>query len=204
MECFLEISRGTVIGIWFGSGSDHPCSISYHGMQSCCLNYTFNCFTCNSNAAQSFPSQESCRDITKCDGNSVLFLSSLFDREFTGTGYIDDRLSFRGKYQFTISWSEEAMHWHMTSPRLPHVWAIFNKSVEYPLGYREWVIFNDTCQDWHTVTTRNLTLTSCLGETFACGDGTCVAMEHRYVTFEVLGTLVRFPAANKARQVRSD
>ncbi len=59
---------------------------------------------------------------------------SLIDKEYTGIGFVNERRSFRGKYDFKLEWVKEENMWMFRSPSTESTLAFYNKSFEYPLG----------------------------------------------------------------------
>ncbi len=70
---------------------------------------------------------------------------SLIDKEYTGIGFINERRTFRGKYDFRLEWDKETEMWIFKSPSAESTLAFYNKSSDYPLG-REPAMPRNECQ----------------------------------------------------------
>lgn len=82
---------------------------------------------------------------------------------------------FIGEYGWEMKWSS-SFNGFIIERQNESAYAVYNDTLEYPLGLKAWTIINDNCP---TIKDQYLLFSSCNYNQFTCNDGSCISVENR-------------------------
>ena len=85
---------------------------------------------------------------------------------------------FFGNFGWKMAWDDEEKHWSISSKKTNETYATQTDST-YPLGRKEWTVFNDKCNPSGGAETMLLTFSPCEANEYTCEDGVCIPMDKR-------------------------
>ncbi|XP_066977061.1 uncharacterized protein [Macrobrachium rosenbergii] len=136
-------------------------------------------------------SDESCAELSKnygaCQAHRYNFFrlrGLCFEHElesrFRIDGYHNNRPVFLGYYDLAIVWDINSISWKLVSAikQITYLEMVTVSAKQYPVGQNTWIVENEICGKAKGQALE-LSLSSCLEDTFMCKTGHCISQEFR-------------------------
>ena len=94
------------------------------------------------------------------------------------SNFDEKKMYFSGNFGWQIIWEEANKFWKLSKKRDNSTYATQADS-DYPLGRKQWDVYNDKCNIDGGLERIFLTFSSCRDDEFTCDNGICIPMEHR-------------------------